>query len=88
LIYSWKFYKSIKPSANEKKPGSRGGKAHRDKVQERVDQLVAEGYRHEGGGKEKEETVRIKNGYKSARRPDITTIAPDGSKYRENIGNR
>ena len=37
-------------------------------------------------GNLKEETVPIRDGYKQWRRPDITTEAPDGSVYRENVG--
>ena len=38
------------------------------------------------GGDKKEETVDTPGGNKESRRPDITTIDPDGNTYRENVG--
>jgi hypothetical protein len=66
--------------------GSRGGPAHRAKIQERIDALKRDGHEHIGGGDLPEEVIPTPGGEKSYRRPDITTNAPDGSVYRENVG--
>ena len=46
--------------------------------------MTGQGYRHTGGGIEREEIVEIPGG--GIRRPDITMIDPQGRIYRENIG--
>ena len=66
--------------------GSRGGPAHRAKVESRVEELRARGHEHLGGGSLPEEQIPTPGGSKTFRRPDITTRAPDGSIYRENVG--
>jgi len=66
--------------------GSKGGPAHRATVQRRIEELEAQGHRHTHGGLKKEEVVKTEGGFKPYRRPDITTQAPDGSEYRENVG--
>jgi len=66
--------------------GSRGGQAHRDTVNRRIEELKADRHTHLGGGSEAEEVVKTPGGSKTSRRPDITTRAPDGSTYRENVG--
>lgn len=70
-----------------KKPGSRGGAKHKEKVEQRINELKDQNYEHlKGGLTRQEETVEIKNGFKTLRRPDVTMRAPDGTIYRENIG--
>ncbi|WP_404366238.1 RHS repeat-associated core domain-containing protein [Corallococcus coralloides] len=66
--------------------GSRGGPAHRATIERRIDELKAEGHEHVGGGSLPEEVIPTPGGAKTFRRPDITTHAPDGSTYRENVG--
>ena len=66
--------------------GSRGGPAHQNTVERRINELKAGGHQHVGGGELREEEVKTPEGAKSSRRPDITTLAPDGSAYRENVG--
>ncbi len=67
--------------------GSRGGQAHQQKIQERIDQLKKEGHEHVAGGRgKKEEVMMTPGGHKESRRPDITTRKPDGSVHRENVG--
>ena len=66
--------------------GSRGGPEHRGTIDRRIDELKADGHTHLGGGNLKEELIRTPGGCKTCRRPDITTRAPDGSIYRENVG--
>jgi len=66
--------------------GSRGGPAHRGAIERRIDELRAEGHEHVGGGSLPEEVIPTPGGCKTCRRPDITTRAPDGSTYRENVG--
>jgi RHS repeat-associated protein len=66
--------------------GSRGGPQHRATIQRRIDELVSQGHEHVGGGQLKEIRVPTPGGSKSYRRPDITTRAPDGTTYRENVG--
>jgi hypothetical protein len=52
----------------------------------RIAELKDQGYSHQAGGSLREEVIYTPNGLKSARRPDITMIAPDGSVYYEQIG--
>jgi hypothetical protein len=66
--------------------GSRGGPEHRAAIDRRIEELKASGHEHTHGGKLKEEFIRTPGGTKGSRRPDITTRAPDGSTYRENVG--
>ncbi|MCX4240023.1 hypothetical protein, partial [Paraliomyxa miuraensis] len=66
--------------------GSRGGPAHRGTIERRIDELRAQGHEHVGGGSLPEEVIPTPGGCKTCRRPDITTRAPDGSVYRENVG--
>jgi len=75
-------------SGNGAKRGPRpwGEGPHNLTIARRILELVLGGHDHINGGKEKEEVVKTPNGSKSSRRPDITTIAPDGSRYRENVG--
>ena len=56
-------------------------------VEERIDELKAQGYKHtHGGQKKKEEFIKAQNGARRNRSPDITMTAPDGSTYRANVG--
>ncbi len=68
--------------------GSRGGPAHRERIEDRIRELEALGLRHVGGGSKKEEVIKIDGGKKSFRRPDITMEDPaNGNEpYRENVG--
>nr|WP_245245759.1 RHS repeat-associated core domain-containing protein [Methylocaldum sp. RMAD-M] len=66
--------------------GSRGGPAHTSTIERRIDELKGQGHEHLGGGKLPEEVIQTPGGCKSCRRPDITTRAPDGTIYRENVG--
>ena len=66
--------------------GSRGGPAHTSTIERRIDKLKGQGHEHLGGGNLPEEVVKTYGGCKSCRRPDITTRAPDGTIYRENVG--
>jgi RHS repeat-associated protein len=66
--------------------GSRGSPAHQATILKRIDELKAAGHQHIAGGNLPEELVRTPGGFKSSRRPDITTRAPDGTIYRENVG--
>jgi len=66
--------------------GSRGGPAHANRIGRRIEELKNVGHKHIGGGDLPEESVPTPGGDKSSRRPDITTEAPDGSIYRENVG--
>ena len=59
---------------------------HNQKISERIELLEGQGYQHIGGRNFKEEFIRTPGGVKSARRPDITMRAPDGTIYRENVG--
>ncbi len=68
------------------RPGSRGGQEHQDKVKERIKELSDEGHTHIAGGDRTEETVRTPGGDRESRRPDITTVDPNGKPYRENVG--
>jgi hypothetical protein len=77
------------PAAGRSPPnphGSRGGPAHQEAVKRRIKELEAEGHEHLAGGSKLEEVIETRGGSKSSRRPDITTRAPDGSIYRENVG--
>lgn len=77
------------PTSVKKVPnpgGSRGGAAHRQKVEQRINELKSKGHTLTHGGNKKEEFIRTPGGAKSARRPDITTRAPSGSIHRENVG--
>lgn len=74
--------KKSPPSPN----GSRGSQEHQDKIKERIKDLEDQGHTHVAGGSKKEETVDTPGGNKESRRPDITTIGPDGKPYRENVG--
>lgn len=60
--------------------------AHNQAIAERIQELITQGYVHLNGGNLTEEFIRTPNGIKSARRPDITMLAPDGTLYRENVG--
>jgi RHS repeat-associated protein len=60
--------------------------AHNETIERRIAELEAEGHVLVAGGPLKEEVVDIESGHKTARRPDITTIAPDGTIHRENVG--
>jgi RHS repeat-associated protein len=65
--------------------GSRGGIPHQRTAAERIEELLARGHHLIGGGPTlPEEIVPIVGG--GMRRPDITTIDPQGRIYRENIG--
>lgn len=64
----------------------KGGAAHQDKIKERIQKLKDQGYEHLNGGDLPEERIPTPDGKKSYRSPDITTRAPDGSIYRENVG--
>jgi RHS repeat-associated protein len=66
--------------------GSRGSPEHQEKVQERIKDLVADGHTHVAGGDKTEETVDTPGGHKETRRPDITTVRPDGETHREQVG--
>jgi RHS repeat-associated protein len=66
--------------------GSKGGEAHQGTIKERLKELKGKGHTHVAGGDKKEETIRTPAGKKKSRRPDITTIDPDGNPYRENVG--
>lgn len=66
--------------------GKKGGPQHQDKIKERINDLKNEGHEHVGGGNLPEERIPTPGGEKSYRSPDITTRAPDGSTYRENVG--
>jgi RHS repeat-associated protein/uncharacterized repeat protein (TIGR02543 family) len=85
-------YKKVASKADDaaQKPpnpdGSRGGQAHRDTIERRIEELKDQGHEHLNGGKLPEEIIRTPGGNKTYRRPDITTEAPDGSVYRENVG--
>lgn len=60
---------------------------HNETIKRRIDDLKGQGYEHTHGGPLTEEVVRIPGGgHKTARRPDITMKAPDGTVYRENVG--
>ncbi|MDB6014609.1 MAG: type secretion protein Rhs [Gammaproteobacteria bacterium] len=59
---------------------------HQDKIKEQIGELEDQGHTHVAGGDKKEKTVRTPGGNKESRRPDITTIGPDGKPYRENVG--
>jgi hypothetical protein len=60
--------------------------AHNETIERRIAELEAEGHVLIAGGPLKEEVIDIENGHKTARRPDIKTIAPDGTIHRENVG--
>jgi hypothetical protein len=60
--------------------------AHNITIARRILELVLGGHDHINGGEKAEEVVDTEGGSKSSRRPDITTIAPDGSIHRENVG--
>ncbi|MCK6587712.1 MAG: hypothetical protein L6Q76_09020, partial [Polyangiaceae bacterium] len=60
--------------------------AHNQKIKARIGELKAQGHKHIAGGDLPEEVVDTLGGYKSSRRPDITTIRPNGTKHRENVG--
>lgn len=68
--------------------GSRGGPAHQDRIEARILWLQMMGYRIIRGGRGRvEEFLRIpRGGFKTARRPDITAQAPNGTIVRENVG--
>ena len=66
--------------------GSRGGPAHQAKVKQRIEELKRQGHEHLAGGELSEEIVKVKDGQKSYRRPDITTADSDGNIHRENVG--
>jgi RHS repeat-associated protein len=68
--------------------GSRGGPAHRQKIDDRIDELLEQGYTDpEGGTWGKERTIIIpEGGTKTMRRPDITMVDPEGNLYFENVG--
>lgn len=66
--------------------GSRGGPAHTSTTERRIKELKEAGHEHLAGGKLPEEVIQTPGGCKSCRRPDITTRAPDGTVYRENVG--
>ena len=67
--------------------GSRGSPAHREKIQERIEELEEEGLEHVGGGSLPEQRIRTENGEKSYRRPDISMRDPEtGEPYYENVG--
>jgi RHS repeat-associated protein len=66
--------------------GSRGGPKHRDKIDKRIEELKALGHKHIGGGSEPEVVIRTPGGKKKTRRPDITTMDPDGKIHHENVG--
>ncbi len=74
------------PRGPPNKYGSRGGPEHRAVVEQRIEDLKAQGHTHTHGGPLREESIRTKGGVKDARRPDITTLAPDRTIYRENVG--
>jgi hypothetical protein len=59
---------------------------HNLTIARRILELVLGGHVLLNGGEEREEVVRTPDGSKGSRRPDITTRAPDGSRYRENVG--
>jgi len=67
-------------------PKPRGEGPHNLTIARRILELLLEGHDHRNGGKKAEEVVRTPNGSKSSRRPDITTIDPDGSIHHENVG--
>ena len=66
--------------------GSRGGLEHRAAIERRIEDLKAGNHEHVAGGSKPEEVIPTPGGTNSSRRPDITTRAPDGSLYRENVG--
>jgi RHS repeat-associated protein len=66
--------------------GSRGSPAHREVIEQRIEELRKAGHELKGGGPLPEEVVPTPGGAKSMRRPDITTQTPDGSTHRENVG--
>ena len=59
--------------------------AHNITIARRILELVLGGHEHINGGEKREEVVKTLDGSKGSRRPDITTIAPDGSRHRENV---
>ena len=59
---------------------------HNATIRARIRELKKDGHVHLGGGSKTEEVIPTPGGCKSCRRPDITTRAPDGSVYRENVG--
>jgi hypothetical protein len=83
------------PQPGEKQPAKAGKKRgpklwpegpHNQTILRRINELKAQGYEHIAGGDLPEEVIPTPGGVKSARRPDITMRAPDGSIYRENVG--
>ncbi len=58
----------------------------RARAELRSAQLERDGHIHIAGGTKTEEVILTPGGCKGCRRPDITTRAPDGSIYRENVG--
>ena len=59
---------------------------HNATIKRRIGELERDGHIHIAGGSKTEEVILTPGGCKSCRRPDITTRAPDGSVYRENVG--
>lgn len=60
--------------------------SHNQTIERRIGELKNQGHEHLAGGPLTEEVIPTPGGEKSARRPDITTRAPDGSIHRENVG--
>lgn len=59
---------------------------HNQKIDQRIKELIKKGHKHRAGGSKTEEVIPTPKGGKKSRRPDITTEAPDGTIYRENVG--
>jgi RHS repeat-associated protein len=59
---------------------------HNTTIKRRIGELERDGHIHIAGGTKTEEVILTPGGCKGCRRPDITTRAPDGTIYRENVG--
>lgn len=86
LCPPWVMNENSKEPAGPPNPNGRnGGQAHQDKIQERADQLEAEGHEITAGGRRlPEKAVTTPEG--KVRYPDISTISPSGESYHENVG--
>jgi RHS repeat-associated protein len=75
-----------RPSPNP--DGSKGGPQHRDKTNQRENQIKLEhpDWEHLAGGTLSEREVPTQGGYKPVRRPDLIFKKPDGTYHYENIG--
>lgn len=72
---------------NKRGPKPKPHGIHNETITRRIQELKDEGMVHRAGGDLPEEVIETPGGIKSARRPDLTMERPDGSLYRENVGN-